>query len=139
MSTRSRTLRSLFERPLIFEISGLSQVVNSDRLKEEEQFAIRKLFSSSHALASAVENKLQFAKVLERVDTVVGFMTTVSLPLDIPASLRIARDWNFHHAALAHGGSFMCFFAADGLLGLEGVVFDGVWPKPFRESDFVEM
>jgi hypothetical protein len=114
-------------------------MLNFDRLTEEEQFAIRTLFSSSNALMSLIENQLQFSKVLERADTVVGFMTTVSLPMDIPISLRIARDWNFRHATLAHGGSFMSFFTADGLLELEGVVFDGIWPKPFRESEFAEM
>jgi hypothetical protein len=117
-------------------MSGAPRTPHFDRLTEEEQFTIRLLFSSSHALASLVEDKLRFATVLERIDTVVGFMTTVSFPMDIPIHCG-SRETGTHHTALTHGGSFMCFFTEDGLLELEGVVFDGVWPKPFRESDFL--
>ena len=106
-------------------------------LNAEEIFALRKILVDEEVLREFVE-KYAGSATVSREATGVGFFSTITFPSAVPATERNQWDWNFSHAHLRHGGSFICYREGPNGLGLEGVVHEGEWPDDFSAEDFAD-
>jgi hypothetical protein len=100
-----------------------------------ESFALEKLLQpqSNHALAIAQPT----LRVLERVQTTVGFYSIIQLP----ASLRVPQEsieleWPFKLKRLKAKGYFVCWAESATTLCLEAVISKGVCPPELSLEQF---
>jgi hypothetical protein len=96
------------------------------------------LFRESDTTSAAIRSQVDELNVAARKATGVGFFSTINLAKPLETIIQRQWDWNFVHSNLSHGGSFMCWIAASGVLELEAVVHNGEWPEHFDPNDFTE-
>ncbi len=107
------------------------------KLTDQELFALTKLFSGDSEIENHVLKNLHQAIATERIDSKVGFFTTIEI-VEIPKCLTgpIACDWNFTHEKMPYGGSFIGFIVDRKKIDLEAVTHDGLWPSTFEADLF---
>ncbi len=105
----------------------------------EERFILEMIASEWGVLGERIIVDLDKFELTERIDTGVGFLSTISSPIDI---FHDAPEWSisktFEMRGIGQILAFDLFIQSDNHADIEGVALTGVWPNPFRPGELKE-